>query len=75
MTVEYFMNNPDYSLRWPSELFAEEVKSLYRRGMTVGADYDWEREVVRLLQEAFVSSVPAKDFERKRLKKYDAEPF
>ena len=69
------MNNPDYTLRWPSKLFAEEVASLYRRGMTVGTDYDWEREVTRLLQEAFVSSVPAKDFERQRSKQSHDEPF
>lgn len=75
LSAEYFKNNPDYTLRWPPELFVEEVSSLYRRGMTVGADDSWEREVARVLQEAFVSSVPAKDFERQCSKQSHVEPF
>lgn len=75
MSAEYFQDNPDYTLRWPPRLFADELNSLYRRGVTVGADYEWEREVTRLLEEAFISSVPAQDFKRKCSKHYDDEPF
>ena len=75
MTAEYFINNPDYTLQWPPELFAAELNSLYRRGVAGGIDHAWEKEVTRLLEEAFVSSVPARDFRQKCSKRYDDEPF
>ena len=60
--VGYYDNNPDYTLRWPPELFAQEAGLLVRRGTELGTDTDWQHEVSVLLQQAFVSPVPVEDF-------------
>ena len=60
----YFGRNADYTLRWPRELFAEEAGLLVRRGSQMGTGPDWTSEVTLLLQEAFVSKVPAADFKK-----------
>ena len=75
MAIEYFLNNPDYTLRWPPELFANEAKRLVRRGETLGAGIDWVYEVKLLLRQAFESSVPAEDFELMARQGIDDEPF
>ena len=62
--MAYYDDNPDYTLRWPSKLFALEAELLVRRGAELGTDSDWQEEVALLLRQAFVSPVPANDFER-----------
>ena len=64
LSADYFLDNADYTLRWPPEVFAKEVQLLARRGSQFGMDDDWEKEVDLLLRQAFVSPVPAEDFER-----------
>lgn len=79
MSADYFVDNADYTLRWPPEVFAKEVQLLVRRGSQFGMDDDWEEEVNLLLRQAFVSLVPAEDFERvpryRRASIDDDEPF
>ena len=80
LSADYFLDNADYTLRWPPEVFAKEVQLLVRRGSQFGIDDDWEAEVDLLLRQAFVSSVPAEDFERipryRRVQPIgDEEPF
>ena len=73
----YFEENADYTLRWPKELFVKEAELLVRRGIQMGTGPDWTSEVTLLLQEAFVSEVPATDFESvvQRNRALDAAPF
>ena len=59
MSADYFVDNADYTLRWPLEVFAKEVQLLVRRGSQFGMDDDWEEEVNLLLRQAFVSLVPS----------------
>ena len=79
MSADYFVDNADYTLRWPPEVFAKEVQLLVRRGSQFGIDHDWEEEVDLLLKQAFVSPVPAEEFARvplyQRAPVYDDEPF
>lgn len=75
MSVNYFLNNPDYALRWPPELFAEQVRRLYQRGEAWGVDHEWSQEVVVLLKQAFESSVPVADFSQIDRGRLDHEPF
>ncbi len=60
--MAYYDDNPDYTLRWPPELFALEADLLVRLSAELGTGSDWQEEVALLLQEAFVSQVPANDF-------------
>ena len=62
--MAYYDNNPDYTLRWPQELFVQEAQLLVRRGEELGTGSDWQEEVALLLRQAFVSPVPADDFEK-----------
>lgn len=80
LSADYFLDNADYTLRWPPEVFAKEVRLLVRRGSQFGVDHDWEEEVDLLLRQAFVSSVPAEDFGKVPHYRYapstsDDEPF
>ena len=80
LSADYFLDNADYTLRWPPEVFAKEVRLLVRRGSQFDTDDDWEEEVDLLLRQAFVSSVPAEDFGRLPFHRYepstsDDEPF
>lgn len=77
-----FVDDPDYTLRWPSAVFAEEAERLARRGAEWGMSRDWKEEVDLLLRQAFASSVPADDFKRvfetpaqTPAYSYDDEPF
>ena len=72
-----FAHDPDFRLRWPNDLFANEVRRLIARARTAGITNEWREEVEKLLQQAFASSVPAKEFRRTRdLGQYsDEEPF
>ena len=58
-TMTYFAETRHYILRWPPELFAQEVERLIRRGAEWGTHRDWVAEVEVLLQQAFESQVPA----------------
>lgn len=64
LIVAYYDDNPDYTLRWPPKVFATEADRLVQRGEELGVDSDWHEEVVLLLQQAFMSQVPADDFAR-----------
>ena len=64
LIVAYYDDNPDYTLRWPPELFALEAELLVRRGAELGTGSDWPEEVALLLRQAFVSPVPANDFDK-----------
>ena len=54
--------DPNYALRWPSDLFADEARRLVDRGRRRGVDRAWLAEVGVLLGQAFTSQVPADDF-------------
>ncbi|MHB1535203.1 MAG: hypothetical protein ACYC1D_11480 [Acidimicrobiales bacterium] len=77
-----FVGDPDYTLRWPAEVFAEEAERLVVRGAEWGTGPDWAEEVDLLLRQAFTSSVPADDFKQvaetsveRPTYAYDEEPF
>lgn len=57
-----FVGDPDYTLRWPPGIFAEEAGRLIRRATAWGINDDWMEEVGLLLRQAFKTSVPADDF-------------
>lgn len=57
-------NDPDYVLRWPPAIFAEELTRLIQRGERLGTGSSWASEVETLLRQAFTSSMPAEDFKR-----------
>jgi hypothetical protein len=59
-----FLNDPDYALRWPPEVFRSEVERMIRRARQFDIDHSWRSEVDTLLRQAFVSSVPRQDFDR-----------
>lgn len=59
-----FVDDPDYTLCWPPEVFAEEAERLVRRGADWGTGNEWVEEVDLLLRQAFASSVPADDFQQ-----------
>jgi hypothetical protein len=59
-----FADDADYVLRWPPEIFEAEIRRLVLRAQSQGMTKEWEEEVTLLLQQAFVSSVPAEDFEK-----------
>jgi hypothetical protein len=63
-TVNDYMKDPDYMLRWPPELFTEEIDRLIRRAMNFGLGAEWQEEVELLLRQAFSSPVPAEDFKK-----------
>ena len=62
MSLDYFLDNPDYTLRWPSELFADEVRRLLTRAYQFGRTREWDDEIDHLLREAFTSPAMARDF-------------
>lgn len=51
---------PDYTLRWPRELFVLEANVL--RELVISNKAEWSRGVEWLLTEAFVADVPVDDF-------------
>ena len=59
-----FVDDPDYALRWPPEIFRSEVERLIRRARQFGIDQSWRSQVGTLLKQAFRSSVPSQDFEQ-----------
>lgn len=74
--------DPDYTLRWPPELFAEEVRHLVVAARSGTLDDEWEEEVATLLRQAFDGSEPLEAFCRQmttpttRMREYDdEEPF
>lgn len=75
-----FVGDPDYALRWPPAVFADETARLVRRGREFGTGTDWQDEVLLLLRQAFSSVVPRDDFKRalaagRDAPSYDEEPF
>jgi hypothetical protein len=72
-----FVHDPDFCLRWPNDLFADEVRRLIDRARTAGITSEWREEVEQLLRQAFVSSVPVQEFRRaqERVAYSDEEPF
>ena len=64
--MSYFLNNPDYTLRWPPHILREELERILRRATQFGPDQSWRSEVDTLLRQAFTSSVPRQDYERVR---------
>ncbi len=75
--VGRFAGDPDFAIRWPREVLADELQRLIAIGQRVGIDSDWMQEVELLLDQAFSSSVPADDFRRLMSKRWndDDEPF
>lgn len=79
MTIE--PDDPDYTLRWPPELFADEVRHLVEAARAGTLNDEWEQEVETLLRQAFVGSEPLEEFARQmtptaQIWKYDGEePF
>lgn len=59
------MRDPvEYTLRWPSRIVADEIEGLIALADAEGVSTEWADEVDTLLRQAFVSSVPAEDFQR-----------
>ena len=75
-----FAGDPDYALEWPPRVFQDELRRLIARGRRSGANKQWEDEILTLFNQAFLSSVPEKDF-RATVQGavtnfgYDDEPF
>lgn len=75
-------NDPDYTLSWPPELLAEEVRHLVEVARSGTLDDEWDEEVATLLRQAFDGSEPLEEFRRQlttpttRMGEYDdEEPF
>ena len=62
MSLDYFLDNPDYTIRWPPELFAREIRRLLGRAYQFGRTREWNGEIDHLLREAFTSPAMAEDF-------------
>ena len=60
--VEEFVGDDDYALRWPADLFGEELQRLVDRAGE--PDPEWTDEVALLLSQAFVSAAPVEKFRR-----------
>ncbi len=60
--MSYFAGNQHYTLRWPPDLFAQEIQRLILRGTEFGMAREWVGEVEVLLGQAFESQIPAEDF-------------
>lgn len=61
-TAEDFAGDDDYALRWPADLFADELRRLVDRARPT--DRQWVQEVELLLEQAFVSATPLEEFRR-----------
>ncbi len=55
-------NDPEYEIRWPSDILAAEMDRLIARGRAGGLDTDWQDAVETLLRQAFTSPVPQREF-------------
>ena len=63
MTID--PDDPDYTLRWPPDLLADEIRHLVEEARSGAvADDRWEQEVEALLRQAFVGSEPLQEFAR-----------
>jgi hypothetical protein len=58
-----FRTDPDFVLRWPSDLLAGELAALIERGRTDGTGPTWKEDVQRVLTQAFASREPARQFD------------
>lgn len=69
--------DPDFLIRWPNHILADELRRLILRGQMSGTTPEWREEVEQLLQQAFVSTVPVEEFRRLRetTSHFDEEPF
>ncbi len=74
--------DPDYTLRWPAELFSDEARRLVAAGRSTMPDDEWREAVETLLRQAFVGSKPIEEFARRsgahalHIPRYDNdEPF
>lgn len=56
-------DDPEYEIRWPSDILAAELDRLIARGRADGLDTDWQDAVETLLRQAFTSSVPQREFD------------
>jgi len=72
-----FADDPDYTLRWPPDIFEDELRRLIRRAESEGRGSEWRDEVCLLLRQAFSSTVPFEDFERvvDNFEDFGDEPF
>lgn len=59
-----FVDDPDFAIRWPPHLFADEAERLIRRAREVGTGDGWADDVELLLRQAFSTSEPAEAFNR-----------
>lgn len=71
-TPDEFAGDVDYELRWPPEIFADELRRLVIRARP--SDQAWVDEVALLLEQAFTSSVPMEEFRRIHRKKLTVSP-
>lgn len=62
MSLDYFLDNTDYTLRWPPELFAREVQRVTTRASQFAQSKTWREEVEHLLGEAFTSLAVFRDY-------------
>ncbi|WP_420621945.1 hypothetical protein [Candidatus Poriferisodalis sp.] len=62
--MDQFVDNPDYTLRWPPDLFAREAHRLVTRPIHVSEASRWSNEAEHLLDEAFTSGSAARDLRR-----------
>ena len=70
-----FLADPDYVLRWPASVFADEATRLVRRARANGTGTDWQEEVLLLLRQAFSSVVPREDFKRVLAAEHAVSPY
>ncbi|HWJ64590.1 MAG TPA: hypothetical protein VNS19_21635 [Acidimicrobiales bacterium] len=54
--------DPEYALRWPPHLFAEEMSRLVAAAKAGSWDDSWDEQVETLLRQAFAGGEPAREF-------------
>ena len=60
--MDHFVDNPDYTLKWPPDLFAHEARRLVTRPIHASQVSRWMSEAEHLLEEVFTSSSAARAF-------------
>jgi hypothetical protein len=78
--MEDLRNDPEYEIRWPSDILAAELDRLIAYGRADKLDALWQDEVETVLRQAFTSLVPQREFQEQwnqssRKLNYDEEPF
>lgn len=78
--MEDLRDDPEYEIRWPSDILAAELERLITRAHDDRGDTAWSEEVETVLRQAFTSPVPQREFQERwnqssRKIDWDEEPF